>query len=67
MVPGRRARGFIGLLDGLAMHLDKKTIAGEAKSYLGKGQIAEAFGAAVGESWAHLTVLNRKHVLLGLG
>jgi hypothetical protein len=49
MVPGRRARGFIGLLDGLAMHLDKKTIAGEAKSYLGEGQIAEGFGAAVGE------------------
>lgn len=65
-VPARTARRFIGLLEGLMTQPERGVDAGEAEDFIGEAPKALAVGAAVEDRWAHLTVFNRQHVLLGL-
>jgi len=62
--PGRRARRLAGRLDRLSARADCSVDAGIATSMTVDSSHAAVRGIVIGDRWAHLTVLNRRHPLL---
>ena len=64
VTPGRRARRLVGRLDGLTARADRGIDAGLATSFAADTANTVVRGVGIGDRWAHLTVLNRRHQLL---